>query len=162
MAIRLPTAAHGEAWQGDWQARLASELERRGFDSLRAFAERNGHGTYTAIASALEGPFAPIQMMMAIRSEFESNADFVGFVCDSLYRYLSEHTSAPPINAALRESQAIDAVSAVGAAIGAKNDSAILEVSRMLRQKVSNGWLPNSPSDPVLLESMNAATWQGW
>ncbi len=153
---------HGEVWQGDWQARLASELKRRGFGSLRAFAEQNGHATYTAIASALEGPFAPVQMMMAMHSEFERNADFVGFVRDSLYRYLSEYAVAPPSNATLRESQAIDAVSAVGAAIGAKNDPAILEVSRMLRQKVSKGWLPNGPKDPVLLESVNAATWQGW
>jgi hypothetical protein len=149
--------SHGEAWQGNWRARLAAELERRGANSLRAFADENDCRTYTAIASALDGPFAPIQMVTAMRSEFETQGDLSGFVADSLFRYLLEYTAAPIDQKRLRESQAAEAISACGAALGAEHEEAILEVWSKLREKIVEGWLPDSPSDPVVQNVVSSA-----
>jgi hypothetical protein len=153
-------SSRGEAWHGNWQTRLASELKRRGFDSLRRFADESGCATYRAIASALDGPFAPIQMMMAIRSEFEREVDPAGFVADSLSRYLSEYTQAPVGHREERESQAAQALGACGAAIGDSNEEALVAVWRLLRDQILAGWLPSSPKDPTLRGAVDAAFWR--
>ena len=153
-------SSHGEAWRGDWQDRLAAELKRRGFGSLRAFSKENRCTTYTAIANALDGPFAPIQMMMAIRSEFRQNADAVGFVADSLFRYLSEYTRAPATQAKVRESQAAQAIGACGAAIGDANDESLFSAWRTLRGPILEGWLPTDTDDPSLRLAIDILPWQ--
>lgn len=151
---------HGEAWRGQWQLRLVQELQRRGFASLRAFARDAGCVTYTDIASALDGPFAPIQMMMAVRAEFEKEADFRGFVVDSLARYLIEYTAANAEQRTQRESQAARAVGACAAAIGDANQDALFRVWDTVRERILDGWLPAGPHDPILTTVVNAELWR--
>lgn len=152
-------SSRGEAWQADWKGRLASELKRRGSASLRAFAENHGCTTYPEIASALDGPFAPIQMMMVIRSEFQAEAKLPDFVADCLFRYLREYTSTPASHARLRERQVVSAIAACGAALGDVNDEAIQGVWRMLKERLLKGWSPAAGDDPVLRKAVSAFAW---
>lgn len=156
--MRRPTS-RGEAWGGDWQSRLGLELGRRGATSLRGLAAEMGRSTYPEVAAMLDGSFAPIQMMMAIRAEFERDADPAGFVCDSMARYLVEHVRAPVSQRRARESQAAQAIGACGAAIGGHNEEALLAVWRRLKEDVLGGWLPGSPSDPILCAAVHAEPW---
>lgn len=152
--------SRGEAWQGDWQARLASELHRRGATSLRRLVEDLGCATYPEAASALDGPFAPIQVMSAMREEFERDSDPGGFVADCLAKYLVEYVRAPAAQRRTRESQAAQAIGACGAAIGSENEEALLAVWRALKERVLGGWLPSSPSDPNLQMAIESESWR--
>jgi hypothetical protein len=155
--------SQGEAWQGDWQARLAAELGRRASGSLREFVAVNGCVTYEEIAAALQGPFVPIQMVFAMRAEFAAAGDWSGFVADCLFRYLRQYTLAPATNRKRREQQASSAVGACTAALptGMDDDfSGVLQVWRMLKERILDGWLPSSPKDPLLAEAVDA--WDRW
>jgi hypothetical protein len=156
----MTKARTGEAWQGNWPERLTSELNRRGIASLRAFAESVATTTYTDIAAALEGPFAPIQMMMAIRKEFHDRGDAKGFVADCLYRYLTEYVRASVVERESREVQAAQAIGACGAAIGSGNSASILEVWHGLKDRVLEGWLPGSPDDALLVDALKSHLWR--
>src|SRR5205809_668290 len=118
----MSIARRGEGWEGDWQARLAAELKRHRVSSLLALADQLGQATYTEMASALDGPFAPAQMMMTIRDEFMATDDLKGFVADCLYRYLTEYVKAPTTNRASREFQVAHAIGACSNAIGSANN----------------------------------------
>lgn len=153
--------SHGEAWQGDWQRRLASELERRKEPSLRAFASNAGLATYADIAAALDGPFAPTQITTAMRAEYVEAEDPGGFATDCLWRYLVEYVAAPPRAVGRRESEAAGAVAACAAALGgAENGEQIVATWRELRGRILEGWLPSSSIDPELTRALQGKTWR--
>lgn len=132
----------------DWQTRLYLELNRRGVGTLLAFAESVGCTTYGELANALEAPFAPIQIMIAMRNEFAERNDERGFAADCLYRYLHEHAAAPA-----------EAFAAWAAALGGDSDETRL-VTRLLKDRVLEGWLPSGPDDLLLLGVMAAQRWR--
>jgi len=45
--------AQGQAWSGNWQARLAARLRSRGFETMTAFAEANPNASLIAMAEEL-------------------------------------------------------------------------------------------------------------
>lgn len=150
----MSESRHGEAWGANWWERLAKALERQGVSSLLEFAQKSRSTTYDEIANALEGPFAPIQVMMFIRKEFEDRADAMGFVADCLYRYLHQHSPGEADSRESREFKAALATGAWEAAMGAGNEQSVSEVWTTLKERVLGGWLPNSPDDPVLLDAL--------
>ena len=150
----MSESRHGEAWGGNWPERLEKELERQGVSSLLEFAQKSGSTTYDEIANALEGPFAPIQMMAVIRKEFEDRANAMGFVADCLYRYLHKESPGASHSQKGREFRAAMAHAAWAAAIGAGNEEALSEVWVSLKDRLLEGWLPSSPDDPVLLDAL--------
>ncbi len=151
--------SRGEAWAGNWYARLISELGRCGCRSLREFAAQNGLVAYSDIAAQLDGPFVSVQMVTVMRREFLADGDPSGFVADCLSRYLVEYVTAEPDRVRDRERQAAEAVAACGAAIGEGGD-AILMVWSALKDKILDGWLPNGPLDSVVRDAVGAHRWQ--
>jgi hypothetical protein len=131
----------------NWPEQLYAELNRRGVGTLVAFADSVGCTTYAELAAALEDTFAPIQMMIALRDEFAERDDARGFAADCLYRYLHQYATEPG-----------EAFTAWEAALGGASDATRL-VSRLLRERVLEGWLPSGPDDLLLLGVMAAQRW---
>jgi hypothetical protein len=150
----------GEAWQGDWRIRLSSELERRACPSLRAFAKMRGCITYREIAEALDGPFAPVQMEMAIGSEFEREGDLPGRVVDTVARYLVQCVRRTTLSRTQREFQVAAAFAKCVAAIGPANEAGLTQVWEALKTHLMDGWLPSSADDSVVVEAVANSTWR--
>ena len=124
---------------------------------MREFADEKGCRTYTEIAEALDGPFAPIQIVMAIRAEYDKENAEIGFLSDCLARYLTEYIVAPSTRPDLREKQAAQAIGACGGALGANGEDVLLQAWGELRERVIAGWVPSGPSDEVLLSAVMKA-----
>ena len=143
----------------NWPEQLYRELKRRGVGTLLAFADGIGSTTYAGLAEALESHCTPFQMMIALRNEFVERDDARGFAADCLYRYLHEYVTAHVDQNARRDQQAVDAFAAWEAALGGANDESRL-VSRLLRDRVLDGWLPSGPDDLLLVGVMAAQRWR--
>jgi hypothetical protein len=140
--------------------RLRVELARREARSLRSFAHQAGRTTYAEIASELDGPFAPIQMLMALRSEFEHEGDFPGFVADTVARYLREYVPPPTATQEQREFTVASGFAACVSAIGAENLESVDKLFDRLRPQLDAGWVPSGADDVTVREAVSELSWR--
>jgi hypothetical protein len=148
----------GEAWSRNWRERLTEELDRLGLSSLREFSRLNRCATFPDISATLAGPFAPIQIMMAIRGEYLKEINVGGFAADSLCRYLKEYLSSHTA-AQQREVAGALAIGVWGGAMGKQNEASVFEVWRILKPKILTGWLPVDDQDPDLRAAISSHSW---
>lgn len=156
--MNVPTNA-GREWLEDWQGRLALSLGERGYGSLREFGSTRPRMSYSEMVKALGGGIAPIQLMLTSRKEWLDSGFPEMFVRDCLVRYLSEYVCAPTTSKGKRESQAVSAFGAWGAALGSANLDAVAGVWRDLKARILEGWLPEDADEPALASAAEKWKW---
>ncbi|HSP77702.1 MAG TPA: NUDIX hydrolase [Myxococcaceae bacterium] len=84
--------SEGDAWRGNWRARLYERVRERGYDSLTAFAEARPTASLVTLAEELgEDDVAGVQVFSGLLAEAERNHQVTRLVRGQLVRELSHH-----------------------------------------------------------------------
>lgn len=144
----------GDAWEGNWKARLYERARERGFASLTAFAEARPAVPLSLLAEELgKDDVAGVQVLSGLLAEAEKRKQVTRFVRDVLVRLLSE--SLPGGWPAVMDDEArFNVAEALGSWFAYTPVTHQERVDRvgdaLLATPPPPGWRPLSPDDELL------------